>query len=153
LRHAMANHEAIAAVSRTLRRLLLDRMTMPAAVTIAPPDVTITGINDARVNLYLIHVHENSELKNQALPPRAAAYGHPPLSLNLRYLLTTHSTHETQPDADLNAQLLLGDAMRVLHDFGNHVDSMAVTKATAGVIGDPMLDPVLTNEFERVKLV
>jgi hypothetical protein len=150
----MATHEAIAAVSRTLRTMLLDRMVLPAAVTLAPPDVTVTGIDGARVNLYLMHVLENAGLKNQEIPGNLSvgAYGRPRLSLNLRYLLTTHSMLETQPDADLNAQTLLGDAMRVLHDFGNQVDSLAITKPAAGAVGDPILDPVLTNEYERVKL-
>jgi hypothetical protein len=130
-------------------------MTMPADVTLAPPDVTVTGVDGARINLYLIHVLENAELKNQGPPGNSppGAYGRPPLSLNLRYMLTTHSMHETQPDGDLNAQMLLGDAMRVLHDFGNFLDSLKVTNAAAGLIGDPILDPVLTNEYERVKLV
>jgi len=150
----VATHEAIAAVSRTLRTVLLDRMVMPAAVTLAPPDVTVAGIDGARVNLYLIHVLENTALKNQENPGNlsAHAFGRPPLSLNLRYLLTTYSMLEAQPDADLNAQTLLGDAMRVLHDFGNQIDSLAITKPAAGTVGDPILDPVLSGEYERVKL-
>ena len=150
----MANQTGIAAVSRTLRTLLLDRMVAGAAVTLAPPDVTVAGIDGARVNLYLLHLIENAELKNQAIPntARPDSYGRPPLSLNLRYLLTTYSALETQSDADLNAQTLLGDAMRVLHDFGNSIDSLAITNPAAGPIGEPILDPALSNEFERLKL-
>jgi hypothetical protein len=152
----MATHAAVAAVSRTLRTVLLDRMVVtPVTVTIAPPDVTVTGMDGPRVNLYLFQVIENAELKNQEIPGKGypPAYGKPPLSLNLRYLVTTHSAQETQPDADLNAQTILGDAMRVLHDFGNRVDNLTITNPAAGVVGDPILDPVLTNEFERIKLV
>jgi hypothetical protein len=152
----MATHAAVAAVSRTLRTVLLDRMVVtPVTVTIAPPDVTVAGMDGPRVNLYLFQVIENAELKNQEIPGRGypAAYGKPPLSLNLRYLLTTHSALETQSDADLNAQTILGDAMRVLHDFGNRVDDLTITNPAAGPVGDPILDPVLTDEFERVKLV
>ena len=148
----MADQTAIAAVSRTLRTLLLDRMVTAPAVTIAPPDVVITGIAGARVNLYLLHVVENAELKNQESPFTGSSYGRPPLSLNLRYLMTTYSALETQPDADLNAQGLLGDAMRVLHDFGNRIDALTITNPAAGTVGDPILDPVLAEEFERLRL-
>lgn len=151
----MADHSAIAAVSRTIRTLLLDRMAAGPAVTIAPPDVTVSGVNGARVNLYLFQVVENGGLKNQEIPGHGhpAAYGRPPLSLNLRYLLTTYSGTEDQPDSDLNAQNLLGDAMRVLHHFGNRIDSLAITNPAAGTVGQPILDAALRDEFERVKLV
>ncbi|QPJ62407.1 MAG: DUF4255 domain-containing protein [Candidatus Nitronauta litoralis] len=152
----MATHAAMAAVSRTIRTLLLDRMVVSnPTVTIAPPDVAVTGINSGRVNLYLFQVLENAGLKNQEIPGEGhpAAYGRPPLSLNLRYLITTHSMLETQPDADLNSQTLLGDAMRVLHDFGNQIDTLTINNTNAGQIGDPILDPLLTNEFERLKIV
>ena len=117
----MASHTAISAVSRTLRTLLLDRMVTGASITLAPPDVDVAGVDGARVNLYLLQVLENAALKNQEIPGHGhpAAYGHPPLSLDLRYLMTTHSAIETQVDADLNAQTILGDAMRVINDFGN----------------------------------
>jgi hypothetical protein len=150
----MADQTAIAAVSRTLKTLLLDRMVPTAnlAVTFVPPDVTPSEAAGPRVNLYLIHVIENAELKNQESPFTGSGYSRPPLSLNLRYLLTTYSMSEDQADSDLNAQGLLGDAMRVLHDFGNRIDTLAVTNSLAGHIGDPVLDPVLSGEFERLRL-
>ncbi len=152
----MATHAAIAAVSRTIRTLLLDRMVVNnPTVTIAPPDVAVTGINSGRVNLYLFQVIENTGLKNQEIPGEGhpGTYGTPPLSLNLRYLITTHSMQEAQPDADLNSQTWLGDAMRVLHDFGNQIDNLTISNANAGQVDDPILDPLLTNEFERLKIV
>ncbi|MDB5661826.1 MAG: hypothetical protein JWN59_164 [Sphingomonas bacterium] len=151
----MASHEAIAAVSRTLQTLLRDRMVTPVAVTLAPPDVTVADVDGPRLNLYLIQLIENAGLKNQEIPgfQHSGTFGHPPLSLNLRYLLTTHSAIEAQRDADLNAQTLLGDAMRVFNDFGSAIDRLAITNAAAGPIGDPVLDPVLADEFERLRLV
>lgn len=151
----MADHTAIAAVSRTLRTLLLDRMTGTASVTIAPPDVTVSGVTSARVNIYLFQVMENSELKNQEIPGHGhpAAYGRPPLSLNLRYLLTTRSATEDTADSDLNAQTLLGDVMHVLHEHGGRIDSLAITDPGAGTVGEPILDPALRDEFERVKVI
>jgi Pvc16 N-terminal domain len=151
----LASHAAIAAVSRTLRTLLLDRMVMGAQVTLAPPDQEVSGAGDARVNLYLMQVIENANLKNQDLPGKAPSgtFQHPPLSLNLRYMMTTHSQTENQQDSDINAQTLLGDAMRVFNDFGNQIDHLSITNAVAGPIGDPVLDPELSREFERLKVV
>ncbi len=151
----MADHNAIAGVSRTLRTLLLDRMVTGASVTLAPPDVTVQGIAaGGRVNLYLCEVLENAGLKNQEIPGTGhpAAYGRPPLSLNLRYLLTTWSDSEDGTESDVNAQILLGDAMRVLHDFSHRIDSLTITSAAAGTVGDPVLDDALADEFERVKI-
>lgn len=151
----MASHAAIAAVSRTIRTLLLDRMVLPVTVTLAPPDVVVDGVDGPRVNLYLTQLIENAALKNQELPGGAhpAAYGHPPLALNLRYLMTSHSANETQVESDLNAQTLLGDAMRVFNDFGNRIDQLAIVNAAAGPVGDPVLDAVLEDEFERLRIV
>ena len=151
----MADHTAIAAVSRTLRTLLLDRLAMNAAVTIAPPDLTIANVDGPRANLYLYQVIENAALKNQENPSHGhpAAYGRPPLSLNLRYLLTTQSATENQTESDLNAQEHLGDAMRVLHDFGNQLDSLRIVNPAAGPVGSPVLDAVLREEYERIKIV
>lgn len=107
------------------------------------------------MNIYLFQAMENASLKNQEIPGEGhpAAYGLPPLSLNLRYLLTTHSELENQPDADLNSQTILGDAMRVMHEFGNRIDELAIQNPVAGTVGDPVLDAAINNEFERVKLV
>lgn len=151
----MASHTAIAAVSRTLRTLLLDRMVTGTAVTLAPPDVELEGTHGARVNLYLMQVIENAGLKNQEIPGQGhpGTYGHPPLALNLRYLVTTHSESENQPHSDLNAQTILGDAMRVFNDFGNRIDQLKIVNPTAGVVGDPVLDGDLADEFERLKFV
>lgn len=151
----MASHTAIAAVSRTLQTLLLDRMVTGAAITLAPPDVEVTDVNGPRVNLYLMQVIENGALKNQEIPGQGhlAAYGHPPLSLDLRYLVTTHSATENHPGADLNAQTILGDTMRVMNDFGNRIDRLTITNPVAGTPGDPILDPDLAREFERLKVV
>lgn len=151
----MASHTAIAAVSRTLQTLLLDRMTTGASITQAPPDVEVAGVGGARVNLYLMQVIENAGLKNQEIPGKGhpGAYGHPPLSLDLRYLMTTHSETENQTDSDLNAQTILGDAMRVFNDFGNRIDQLTIVNPAAGVVGDPVLDGDLADEFERLKIV
>lgn len=150
----MADYRAIAGVSSSLRTLLRDRMEQQVDVTIAPPDVTVTGATGRRLNLYLYQVTENGYLKNQEIPGQGhpGTYGHPPLSLDLHYLLTAHGTSETAADSDVEAQQILGDAMRVVHDFAIVWDELQITSPSVGTVGDPILDPSLRNEFEKVKI-
>jgi hypothetical protein len=154
----MSNFKAIAGVSRTLRTLLLDRMEAAAPqVTIAPPDVQVSGISGRRVNLFLYDVSENGYLKNQEIPGQGhpAAYGHPPLSLDLHYLITAFDPAEQSQmagDSDHTAQELLGDAMRALHDFAIVTEDMKITRPVAGTVGNPILDSNLLGEYEKVKL-
>src|SRR5215217_7857367 len=146
----------MAGVSRTLRRLLLDRVQEPGPqVTIAPPDIQVSGATGRRINLYLYQVVENGHLKNQALPGVGHPNGNdpPPLSLDLHYLVTAYGETETAPDADLQAQMALGDAMLTLHDFAIVDEQLAITRPAAGTVGDPILDPVLQGEVEQVKIV
>lgn len=101
----MSNHLAIGGVSLTLKALLEDRMefgapALPAnqkvTLTISAPDVTHQGINGPRLNVFLYHISENGYLKNQEIPGHGhpGDYGHPPLSLELYYLITTYSVTE-----------------------------------------------------------
>jgi hypothetical protein len=162
----MSNFKAIAGVSRTLRRLLLDRMEAPTPqvtipVTIAPPDVQVSNVSGRRVNLFLYEVTENGYLKNQEIPGQGhpTAYGHPPLSLDLHYLITAFDPAEQSQmagDSDHAAQELLGNAMRVLHDFAIMTDDLKISNSGAATdgktVGDPILDDALLSEYERVKL-
>ena len=103
----MSDYQAVGGVSATLQALLRDRMEMPLArfpsVTSVPvtvgtppaPEGSIPPSPEApRVNLFLYRVSENPFLKNQEIPGHGSrgAYGHPPLSLELHYLLTTYGT-------------------------------------------------------------
>src|SRR3954468_12324684 len=98
----MADFQALGGVSATLQTLLLDRMELPDNITGAP---VTTGplpfsskdlhphkeqLETERLNLFLYRVTENGYLQNQEMPGRGSpgAFGHPPLSLNLHYLLT-----------------------------------------------------------------
>jgi Pvc16 N-terminal domain len=152
----VSDYRAISGVSRSLRSLLLDRMEVPVGVTIAPPDVTVDDLSDSEwLNLYLYQVTENGYLKNQEIPGHGnpGAYGHPPLSLNLYYLLTVRGRSETGEDSDLQAQQTLGDAMRVLHDFPVITDRLQLTRSSpGGSVGDNILDTSLLGEFERIKI-
>jgi hypothetical protein len=171
---SMSDFHAIGGVSATLRTLLLDRLEMPDGmttvpvtglktvnVTIGPPPFTAKDneprAEDPQVNLFLYRVTENGYLQNQEIPGRGspAAYGHPPLSLNLHYLLTAYGNvlvnQETIPPTydDLDAHFLLGSAMRVLHDVPIITDRIATVRAPSGRI---VLDARLRDGYEKVKL-
>jgi hypothetical protein len=153
----MSNYQAIAGVSRTLRTLLLDRMeAAKPTVTIAPPDLAVTSVSGRRVNLFLYQISENGYLKNQEIPGQGnpGAYGHPPLCLELYYLMTVLDPEESEitQDSDGMAQELLGDAMRVLHDHAIVSEDLRITRAGMAGVGDPILDSSLRGEFERIKI-
>jgi hypothetical protein len=148
----MSDYRAIAAVSSTLRDLLKDRMEhSPVTVTIAPPDVNVNNVTGPRLNLFLYQVSENGALKNQEIPGQGhpGAFGHPPLSLDLHYLLTAHAGDEKGADADLTAQQILGSAMRVLHDFAIIPPGLRRGDDPAEPL---ILDPVLAGAAEQVKI-
>ena len=163
----MADFQAIGSVSATLQTLLLDRMDFPTALLSSGQSVAVTvdapplyepneGAAPAevpQVNLFLYRVVENAFLKNQEIPGHGStAYGTPPLSLELFYLLTAYG--RSSQGADIGdsklAQYLLGSAMSVFHDFPIITESL--TRHSAAVIGDPILDPRLFDEFEQLRL-
>ena len=141
----MSGFAAIAGVSSTLRTLLRDRMENPVDITIAPPDVTVDGFVGQRANLYLFQVGDQ-EIPGEGHP---GTYGHPPLSLILTYLVTAHGASPAGPDADLQAQQVLGDLMRVLHEYPIVTEDLHENDNLAGPL---ILDPSLIGEFERIKI-
>ena len=145
----MADYSAIRGVSATLSTLLRDRMqNEDVGVTLLPPDVTPDQTSD-RINLFLYRITENPYLSNQDLPRvgHPALPGNPPLALKLHYLMTAYP--EADPDTDAQALELLGDAMRVLHDYAIIPESLEQVRL---VPGDPILDDSLHGEFEQIKI-
>lgn len=117
----MSNALAIAAVTAALKDLLNDGLLNhdlsslgSFAVTATPPDRIATGTNEPnQLNLFLYQVTPNMGWRNAALPSRdgsGARVGNPPLALDLHYLLSAYGAQ------DLNAEVLLGYAMQLLHD-------------------------------------
>ena len=135
----MVDFSGIEAVTATLRQILLQRSREPPAVTVAPPDLDVPETDPPVVNLFLYQVNESGALSNARLPASAgpSALGPPPLSLELRYLLTATGTSTTD---DRGAHRVLGDAMLTLHDHP------VVAK------DDPLLDPALRTEVELLKI-
>jgi hypothetical protein len=120
----MSNALAIAAVTAALKDLLdsgliehrvTDALGQGVAVTALPPDAIVVSGAEARVglNLFMYQATPNAALRNAALPAldaRGARVAFPPLALDLHYLLTAYGT------ADLQAEVLLGYAMQLLHE-------------------------------------
>jgi hypothetical protein len=163
----MATEKALQLVTLTLADLLRDRMARhDVAFTFArplAPDPTVVPTTP-RLNLYLYQVLENPSLRNEEEPPQAISgqYGSPPLVLSLSYLLTSYGkpTDIKPPEngvpfpvdslAELDAQFVLADAMRVLHDIP------IITRNTPR-LGSPglpqILDPGLQADFESLRIV
>ncbi|KUG20734.1 MAG: DUF4255 domain-containing protein [Methanomicrobiaceae archaeon] len=109
----MSNFRSIAAVTAALQGLLMEVAADPSLadtiVTVQPPDKA-RGSNSAnQVNIFLYQTGINAAWRNMALPGEG---GHPPLALDLHYLITAYG----RDNDDLMAHQLLGHAMRILHD-------------------------------------
>lgn len=160
----MSGFSAIGGVTQTLRNLLADRLDSPPNLNppLADPAPVSVGIppggegddtTTPRLNLFLYRVTQNGYLANQEIPghgANGAAYGHPPLALDLHYLLTAYGTSESgtiPPLADEKwAHYLLGSAMRVLHD------NAIIGEDLEDSLGNQILDTTLQGAYERVKL-
>jgi Pvc16 N-terminal domain len=117
----MSSALAIAAVTASLKDLLNDGLMDhdlssigSFAVTAQPPDRVTTGATENnQLNLFLYQVTANPGWRNVDLPSRGrdgTRLTSPPLALDLHYLLTAYGAQ------DLNAEVLLGYAMQVLHE-------------------------------------
>ena len=121
---------------------LRGEMDAPVPITLMPPDVQPTTATGQRRQSLPVSRNRERVPQEPGDPWRRSpgTYGHPPLSLNLHYLMTAYGPTDATDDPDLATQEILGDAMRVLQDFA------IVTRDS------PYLDPALQNEFERVKV-
>lgn len=146
----MSSYLAIRGITETLMSLLKLMEAKDITISCGPPDLEPESAQKKkRINLYLYKVVENAYLKNQEIPGEgySAAYGHPPLSLVLHYLLTPFPGIDGyNKDYDLVAHEILGDAMRVLHDCPILTDSMENPPDS----GTKLLHTSLRNQFEKV---
>lgn len=117
----MSSALAIAAVTASLKDLLNDGLmdhdlsTIGSfSVTAQPPDRITTGQTETnQLNLFLYQVTANPGWRNVGLPSRdgsGARISNAPLALDLHYLLSAYGSQ------DLNAEVLLGYAMQLLHE-------------------------------------
>lgn len=123
----MSNALAIATVTATIQRLLTSRVPadlppdLPAPLSIAdltvttqPPDKARGTATNNQLNLFLYQTAINGSLHNMDMPPhiRSGESAGPPLPLDLYYLVTAYG----RDNDDVVGHILLGQAMRVLHD-------------------------------------
>ncbi len=120
----MSNALAIAGVTAVLRDLLdsglidhevTDAMGQGVAVSAVAPDTIRIEGPDARpqLNIFLHQATPNAALRNIDLPSRDRSgqrLSNPPLALDLHYLVTAYGI------SDLQAEVLLGYAMQLLHE-------------------------------------
>ncbi len=117
----MSSPLAIAAVTATLKDLLNDGLLNhdlssigSFSVTALPPDRISTGLNEPnQLNIFLYQVTPNLGWRNVGLPSRdgtGVRLSNAPLALDLHYLLTAYGS------TDLNAEVLLGYSMQLLHE-------------------------------------
>lgn len=118
----MSSPFAIATVTAVLKDLLNDGLVNgnlsasvgTVTVSALPPDRIGTGAEEpSRLNLFLYQLTANQGWRNTELPARnggGVRVATPPLALDLHYLLTAYGA------ADLDAEILLGYAMQLLHE-------------------------------------
>ena len=114
----MSGATALALVSESLRNLLIGEMSIvpDVPVTLLPPD---ESSGNRRVNLFLYKTAINTTLRNldwRVKPGDGTRLVAPPLSLNLTYLMTATAPND-EVTGETTAQELLGEAMRVFHQF------------------------------------
>jgi Pvc16 N-terminal domain len=143
----MSNPLAIAAVTATLRDLLLAGLRPDhsdiVVTTVAPDRARANGTNANQLNIFLYHALPNAAWRNQDLPQRVAAgeTAMPPLAINLYYLITAYGRDDdrTRPFS----HILLGKSMSILHDHA---------VLLVDEIKDALPDNDLYAEIERVRL-
>jgi hypothetical protein len=113
----VSNSLAIAAVTATLRNLLIDGFAADAdlsdtAFTTQPPDKARTGTTN-QLNLFLYQTTPNAAWRNQPMPHvKSGETGLPPLGLDLHYMLTAYG----RDDDDVFGHRVLGRGMSIYHD-------------------------------------
>jgi Pvc16 N-terminal domain len=140
----MSNGLAIAAVSATLRQLLIDGLQI-TNVTVRSPDKARDGFDNDQVNLFLYHAEVDGAWRNMDMPRtlKPGETGYPPLPLTLYYLLTAFSDDTNE----VKNHMLLGRAMGVLHDHPL-LGAEEIQSATGGNV--PGSD--LHEQIERVRI-
>lgn len=128
----MSNSLAIASVTATIQGVVSDTGIKATAQS---PDKVQPGASGTRLNVFLFHTLPNAAWRNTDMigQVRPGESGFPPLALNLHYLLTAYGGDgET---GELDAQQILGEAMRALHDrpvlSGDDIRSYARGKLTS----------------------
>lgn len=139
----MSNALAIAGVTAVLRDRLNDGMVnhnvagvlgSSITVSVLPPDrvVPVDGTESSQINLFLYNVTPNPGWRNEGLPSHDASgrsrLSNSPLALDLHYLFSAYS------GGDLHAEILLGYAAQLMHEYP------VITRAMIRTALDPSPD-------------
>ncbi len=115
----MSNPLAIAAVTATVRNLLLNDVTSDpdladTTVTTQAPDRARGAVTSNQLNLFLYQTMLSAAWRNMDIPEQVnrGERGFPALGLNLYYLMTAYG----RDNDDVFGHRVLGRAMRLLHD-------------------------------------
>ena len=114
----MSNFTAIAAVTATIKQLLLDNITsdVPGAnVTSNPPDIFQGQTPGNQLNVFLYQIQLNPNYRNDDVPQRDSngnIIKLPRIGLNLNYLITSYG----DGNDDLLSQQIMASAIRTLHE-------------------------------------
>jgi len=159
----MAAEDALKRLTLNLAELLQDRMfRTDVSFSFGTPH-PLEKEAGPRLNIFLYQINENPAFRNDEDPRRAisGSYGSPPLALELGYLLTSYGqTKDLEPAppiaplsgeslAELDAQFVLADAMRVLHDIPMVTRKTQRQRGSGGAL----LDPGLQTEFESIRII
>jgi hypothetical protein len=130
----MSDFSAIAAVTNTLKALIEQEIAgLTVEVLKAPVEL---GGKAPLLSMYLYRVEHNPFTTNLDWQTRSdTELAAAPFGLNLHFLITPYG-----PD-EIEIQRTLGEVMRVFHENG-------LIRA-----GDPLLDPVLSEMTEELKIV
>ncbi|MCB1910015.1 MAG: DUF4255 domain-containing protein [Rhodocyclaceae bacterium] len=105
LNDGLVNHNVAAITGSTVN------VTVMAPDRVVPPN----GTESSGLNLFLYQVTANPGWRNEGLPSHDAGgrqrLSNPPLALDLHYLVSAYS------EGDLHAEILLGYAMQLMHEF------------------------------------
>lgn len=141
----MSNALAIAAVTATLRALLMRKLGIIGVTAQALDKARPANSSGDQVNLFLYQTMPDAAWRNMDMPRqlKAGETGEPPLPLILSYLLTAYSDDTD----DVKSQILLGRAMSVLHDHPL-LDSAEIKDVATG----DLVTSDLHEQLERVRI-
>ncbi len=159
----MSTPFAVSAVTAVLQNLLFegfvalkvgDAVGSSVKVSAIPPDrVPVTGTDATnQLNVFLVQGTHNPGWRNLGLPSRDSRgdrIANPPLALDLHYLLSAYGL------ADLDADVLLGFAMHLLHEspvLTRDAIRAALKAVTPAALGKALVASQLADQIEQLKI-
>lgn len=109
---------------------------------VAPDRVIVNGnLDQSRINIFLYQVTPNTGWNNACMPSRdgrGQRLTNQPLALDLHYLLTAYGLN------DLEAEILLGFAMQVLHEI-----PVLIRDTIRAILDPPLGEEIFPDELQQ----